>query len=81
MHFPISSQQILRFPDGAHTDQAMKNIAANPITMAPTAMAKPPGASGKLPSDEMFGEEDVCAAVDVAGAVELATVEPTIRQS
>jgi len=60
----------------------MKNIAANPVTMAPTAMAKLRGASGKLPSEEMFGAEVVSAAVDVAGAAaEVATVEATIRRS
>ena len=69
-----------RLADDAHTDQAMKNIAANPVTMAPTAMAKLRGASGKLPSEEIVGEV-VSAAVDVAGAAELATVEATIRRS
>jgi hypothetical protein len=65
--------------------QAIKNIAANPVTIAPTATANPRDARGELPSDEILGDEVVvCAAVveaEAAEAAEVADVGPTISGS
>ena len=64
--------------------QATKNIAANPVMIAPTATANPRDAKGEFPSDEILGELVVVwAAVAEAEAPEVpevAEVGPTIRR-